>query len=414
MKKIIFAVLAVIIVLGIGVLTVILVQGKLPWKPADSTSGTSSVPPSTTRPTATSDATEPSVTDPLPQPNDSLVSLSLPIRKEEDLADDGTVIFTYTFQDVVLNLQDSETAKAVTLDLLQRMDGNSAKLAQIQEAAFLDYTGQSPWRGYFYSLLYSAKRVDESVLSLYGLEEFYGNGESETNAVAVTYDLATGNVLKLQDVIRDDTSVYGTLMQALLDVLKEHTEEFQLYSDYADIISADFATIMSESENWYLSDEGLCLVFSPYYIAPHAAGFVTATIPYGKLNGILQEGYFPTRQPIAEGAVTASGIDDVDLKQFSRFCELKNAAGGTAAVLHTGGILTDVRIEQGHLVGGVRYVADATVFLANRLSPDDAVLLEDAFDETSILNLHYSIGEEHFSFRLEKDQSGKVILSPLQ
>lgn len=423
MKKVLFSALAVILLLTLAVLGVILVQHgylTLPTKPVDQTTqrpiltpgpGTSHAAPSNETLTAPSNQT--SATVPTIQANGSLVSISLPILTEQDFADNGALIFTYTFQDVVLSLPDHEVAKGITLDLLQRMDSNAAKLSQLREDAYRVYAGQEGWRSYFYTSLYSATRIDEIVLSVFGIEESYGNNEAEVSGTGFTYDLSTGSLLTLADILRDDTGVYTPLKEALLEVLENNAEEFQLYDDYKDIVSKDFAEYITDTGCWYLSDDGLCFLFSPYYIAPHAAGVITATVPYEKLDGILQDIYLPVSQPAGEESISIDKLENIDPENFQFFCDLRNSADGTALVLHTDGVLRNVSIERGTIIAGSVFSSDATVFLANRLSPGDALFLEDGFDSGLQLRLHYSVDAQNFSYIISLDENGSPVLQPV-
>lgn len=428
MKKALFVLIAIIIAFGLGVLGVILVQHNyiaLPTPPSTrpTTGANTSTPahseatfPSTGVPQATQETqvtTPTQITQPqnAVKPNGELAGIALPVLTKTETAADGTVVFTYTSQNVVLSLPDMNISKTVSADLLQRIETSSARVRSLQAAAHSDYVGQTSWRSYYYTILYGAKRIDQRVLSLYGREEFYGSSQSQSGSLTVTYDLATGNVLSLQNVVLDDTGVYKSLMEALLESLAKNAQKFQLYDEYKEIICDDFSNYLTAQNRWYFSDEGLCFVFSPYYIAPNSAGTVIATVPYDQLHGILQDHYFPVSQPEASSTILLSSLETVDLDRFSHFCVLENAVSGNTVVFSTDGILSNVQVEQGHIMGTSRYVPDAVIFLANRLSPEDAILLQDSFDGSHVLKLRYNVGDTAYSFFLIKDADGNVTLA---
>ena len=171
MKKIILLSIAGVILLGALVAGVIWYQARV-----DDPTNTTTVPTQTTTvPTAPTETTQPSVQVHIEAP---MVSISLPILSETFTADNATTIFTHTFQDVVLDLPDAEIAKTVTLDLLKRMDVNASVLGDIRTNAYQDYTGQDPWIPYYYKVLYSPQRIDQTILSLYGEEDAYGSSYS--------------------------------------------------------------------------------------------------------------------------------------------------------------------------------------------------------------------------------------------
>ena len=342
------------------------------------------------------------------------VSLSLPIIRETDTADDAREIFQRTFQDVVLNISNAGIAKNVTLDILQRMDRNTALLSSIQASAYADYTGQDNWIPYYYKLLYSPQRIDAAVLSLFGQETSYGGAQSSHVGISVNYNLLTGTVLKLSDVLTDSSTTYDSLLSALLDALAAKKAEYMLFEYYADTVKASFPAYLQSETNWFFSAEGLCVFYPPYEIAPNASGIVVATIPYEALSGILLGAYFPGEQ--AEFPHNISGVPfaGADLTRFDTFCELVTDPEAPQYILSTQGVLYDVTVESGNWIGTSRFESEAIIFRANHLSPADALVLRSQLPEQNgTLRLSYRSGGTVYRYYLTLDAAtGNVAFIP--
>ena len=406
MKKIILCVVGVLLTAGLIFVVVWFSNQRNVNPPMPNTSSTA---PSTSGTDSTG------TSGPAIQINTPMVSISLPIIVETDTADDGTVIFKRTFQDVVLSIPDAEITKTVTLDLLRRMDTNSATLNDLQQNAFLDYSGQSPWMPYSYKLLYSPMRIDPTVLSLYGVEDVFGNMLSGQNGISVTYNLQTGSAMTLAGVLTEESTAADTLLSALLAALESKKEEYMLFDDYAATVSGRFQTQLQQESGWYFSAEGLSFFFSPYDIAPHASGTVVATVPYSDLVGILQDMYFPEEEADYAGELAATLFDSDQLDSYTHFSELITDPDATRYLLHTEGVLYNLTVEQGQWLGGIRFQKDATIYGANVLAPTDAFVLRATLPESqSSLRISYRSGGTDYCFYLTVDSIGNVVFTPVE
>ena len=336
-----------------------------------------------TIPTETTVSTYPVVTFDAP-----LLAISAPVVAEEYRTEDGTILFTYAYQEISLILEDPQVADAVMIDYLNLIDyeNSSAQgtLADAKEA----YTDETDWVPYSFSMLFSPARFDQSILSLYGTQALYnGNPRATTANTAVTYDLLTGHQLELKDVLVDDFSA-DALCELISDALSEMESQGMLYSDYAYVISELFST-NRPVENWYFSRDGLCFFFAPYEIAPYSAGTVVAQIPYSELTALLKGPYFPAETVELSGTVCFEEFQAVDTAQFSQFAELVMDKDGTKYLLYTDGCLQNVRITTGSWFDTETFLEDATVFAAATLCADDALMLQFSPDTTQGLCLIY-------------------------
>lgn len=374
-------------------------------------------PPHTSDPdtstSAPSESTQP--TEVLPQTQQlPMVSVSLPLSREEYTADDGTVLLSVTRQNVYTPiLQDADVAEAVALDLMNRIDSVTASASDLLSQAKADYTGQSNWTPYLCQVIYDPMRIDSGVLSLFGHTVTYSGGiHPDTASVSVTYDLVTGSVLSLGDLLTEG-STPEDLARLATEALSQSGYSGSLYSDYADSVAARFSGSWERDTGWYLSREGLVFYFSPYDIAPYAVGTVVAQISYENLTGILKDAWFPTERVSTSGAIEAVLFDAADLEQFTQFSEVILDTDGTRFLLHTDGSVYDLRLEQGQWSAeGDSFTPTAVVFACESLTPGDAVMVQSMFsDVPPSLRLTYRSGEEEITAYLyQSGEDGSILL----
>ena len=80
------------------------------------------------------------------------------------------------------------------------------------------------------------------------------------------------------------------LYQKLCDALPTDVEYTQ---EPEPIIKEEFFTDLSKTNNWNLTEKGLCFSFNTYVLAPHAYGTISVVIPYSELTDILLPQYMP-------------------------------------------------------------------------------------------------------------------------
>ena len=372
---------------------------------------------STTVPTVatTAPTTQPTVvtTEPamVPVTTAPLISVSLPTSTETVYANNGTEIFSYTFQNINLITQDGDVADLVIIDFLNRIDATRLTADRIYALAASAYTGQSSWQPYMCMISYAPTRIDPGVLSLFGTQAgYYGSTHPETVYSAVNYDLVTGLPLSLGDILQEDATPDMLLNGVLSDLVSREKELF-LYSDYAATVREHFSGSGIQN-SWYFSEEGLCFYFTPYEIAPYATGVVVACIPYNALAGILQDAYFPGEQDTANGTLKAIPFSQEALSQFQRFTELVQDSDEENILIYTDASVRNLRIETGiWSATGTFYTPQHTIFAASALSAGDALMIQAQITQQNPqLRIRYETDAGTKIFFITKDDSGKPIL----
>jgi len=349
-------------------------------------------------------------------PQIPMVSISLPTVTETLTADDGTVLFRYQFQDVMLNITDPDIAEIVTLNLLQHMDSNSQTVSDLAEQAIGAYKPGSQWTPYGYEISYLPTRVDELVLSLRGSHSSTADSAYPTTSItSANYDLVTGKLLHLGDILTEENTAVTKLTNALIKQLDAIATSKNLYSDYAQTIQARFKSDLNQFNAWYFTKTGLSFYFSPYDIAPNASGTIEVTVPFTELTNVLRDAYFPTEQATIDGKLSAQWFNSADTETITHFAELITHPDAERVLLTTDTILYDLTIEQGHWdIASNRFVADATVFTASCLAQGDALVLRAELpDSTPALRVQFTANGIPQNYYITQNHStNAIILSP--
>lgn len=346
---------------------------------------TESTVPSSAHPTmeATVEATIPNNTIPSVTYHAPMTAVSVPLITETSYTKDGMILFSYTRQSMSLILQDPDVADDIIVDFLNRIDSCNATAKSMQSSAAA-YTGTDSEPA-FCRLVYSPIRLDEMVMSFYGTEAtFDGRSRATASNLSVTYDLLTGNVLGLRDILSANYSA-TTLVELITEGLTQYAEDETLYPDYNDLLTDMFST-NTPVETWYFSQTGLCFYFNPYDIAPYSAGTIVSEIPYEKLGGLLKDEYFPAESVIFRGDPVLTDFNVNDTGKFRQFAELILHNNGQEKLLYADGTMLNVRISSGTWsADGKEFMSEAILFAASALSAGDALLIQA--QESDLVNL---------------------------
>ena len=318
----------------------------------------------------------------------NMAAVSVPTVTHEVTADDGTVLFRYTYQNIHLVLPEQEIADAVILDFLNRIDSTQEHADSLMAQAEIAYAPSGNFLPYEYKLVYSPTRIDTGVLSFFGTTTVYSGGAHPTyDCAAANYDLLNGNVLTLGSILthQDKLTQLETL---LLAELKTMEQEKYLRQDYDQIVSHRFDGEESYDEDWYFTSTGLCFYFPPYEIAPYSSGIITAEIPYEKLIGIIDNAYFPPERIQTYSDVAAAHLDQNVLKERTQIAELPLTQNGEKFLLHTDGMIEDLKV----IKTDPATMDSTTLFLSQYLTPWDGVVLTLPQAELATLHITYRSG----------------------
>ena len=345
------------------------------------------------------------VTD-LIQPMHAIV---MPTVSETTLADDGTAVFTRSYQKIQLILNETETDNLISSDLQNRIGSALANAADIEGYAKDDYTSPEGWNPYFIDLTYTPTRIDKSVISLFGNHSSYSGGNHPSLVTeSVTYDLTTGKALTLADILVENYPGYD-LSSLISTILAPNADK--LSHNYEATLQDIFSVNLNYITNWYFSRTGLCFHFSPYIIAPYAAGTIIAEIPYSMLEDILKEQYIPADPIKATGSIYGELFLEDDAERFSFLSRIDLTETGTEVLLYPDANVTDVRIEIGNWSSdNTAYIPASTIFAADVIGLGNAIVIRADFSKDApVLRLNYRSGEQDASAFIIYDQEGDSI-----
>ena len=357
-------------------------------EPADPTTVPLQTQYAPSQPTEATEEIQPPIIEDLP-----LLAFSAPVRTLQHYAEDGTLLFTYAYQDFSLILEDPQVADAIVIDLLNYVDYENSAAKNVLLDAQEAYDPQNDWSAFTYSTFFTPQRFDQGILSLYGVHSLYtGSPRSASAVTSITYDLLSGRPLSLKEILIEDYSA-DTLSQLITDFLSSFSQQGLLFSDYAYVISELFTT-NRPIDSWYLSDNGLCFYFAPYEIAPYSSGTIVAEIPYSSLVGLLKDAYFPLEVTEHDGLAYIDLFQSVDLEQFDSFAELIINENSVKHVLYTGGCIQNVRVELGSNLADGTFLPEATIFASPSLCIGDGIVMEFSTDILQNLRLLYEANGE--------------------
>lgn len=339
-----------------------------------------------------------------------MYAVALPTTKETVHAEDGTALFSLSFQQVQLILNDEALEERIAANLHERIASLQSSASDIVAQAQLDYPQSDCWSEYFIDAAYTPTRLDHSVLSLFGNTVSYQGGPHPSLVTdSVTYDLQSGNAVYLDDILTEECTP-ERLYQLILDSLEKQAED--LYCDYADAVGDRFTGELHSIQDWYFSRTGLCFHFAPYDIAPYSSGTIIAELPYSALDGILKEKYFPIEPDSATGSVYAETFIEDDSERFDNIAQISLCEDGSEVLLYPDAFITDLRIEVGSLYTDSNlFFASATVFAASSVNVGEAIHLSaDLHSEDTVLRLVYHSNQKESSAFITYDELGDSIL----
>lgn len=321
----------------------------------------------------------------------SMYALSLIPINETTPAKDGGTLFVYSHQNIALILPEPEVADKIIIDFLGRMDrAESYKNTLITDGLEEIYTTLD--RTLSYQLNFVPTRFDNSILSLSGTEAIYLGGiHADLIGQFATYNLLTGNVLSLPDILHEGVSA-DTLYPLVIAALEKDKDENSLWDGFENVVKEQFEGGLLNFDAWYLSDSGLCFHYDPYAIAPYVSGPISAEIPYANLLNILRDEYFPTETDYTTGEIKTQKFSVLNQNDFTQFAEVRLSNSGSNILLYPEGAVTNVTIYASFagnepIYGNNEHV----IFKAFTLTPGDAIMI--TLDPTKTqLRINYQSG----------------------
>ncbi len=205
-------------------------------------------------------------------------------------AEDGSVILKLASSYPAITENDSEIVSNINKQFEEKSkefieeskNGETAKnaLAAYNAAngnTFSPFTMQQS-----YEVTYNKNNI-LSVVNNY-IEET-GNDLPEYSKQAFTYDMKTGNMLAITDILNiSEEEINNIVTENFTNIINASPEAY--YDDAATTLSDNL-----EYLNYYLTDNGIVFYFQPYIISPYETSYPQFTLTYNDNPDIFQPVY---------------------------------------------------------------------------------------------------------------------------
>lgn len=370
--------------------------------------------PTTTTPQAT---TPPETIPPETEPIEDVVptientySVSLPITTDTFQTENGTLLFSYSYQTMYTDMPDRDVEDKIIMDFTERIEKTRIESAAVLADAEMAYANNPAFSAFSYEIQYDIMRIDQGVMSLFGhIVQISDSSPMNRHLIAANYNMVTGDMLTIGSILyHEDTK---DDLAALVIAQLEAREDITLYDEYRETVAARFYRDESTDEDFYFSNTGLCFYFAPYEIAPRSAGTVIVEIPYNKLTGIIGDEYFPAERTYTKGSMQIIPFDNADQDGYRYFYDVIATPDATKLLLTTESAVQDIRIyELIWAKDGMSYTQKRNIYATNFLHRDDAILFEANFDDFRPNYLiTYSIDGMTYAFYMNKDSQTQTI-----
>lgn len=201
----------------------------------------------------------------------------------------------------------SNTVEQHNADTKEYADEEFDSLVELAEDD-VAYNGTEYFGGYTYTSEYYVQRADNAVLSVrYDWDTFSGGMHPDYGTNGLNFDPATGKVLTLSDVVTD--------VPGLISLVKEKLNAEYTSATFFDSLDATLSEYSEADFAWTINYQSITFYFSPYQIAPYAAGLITATVYFDEQPELFKAEYTKAQQAYAYAVPMWSDVDfDLDEK----------------------------------------------------------------------------------------------------
>lgn len=308
-------------------------------------------------------------------------------------------IFPDTERQVIVTVSEENTAEAAAQTSIARIQVHVSDKPEVGEAIVSGealtalYTSAAEERddvieqgrryaaGYPYD--YTLKLFDayatSGALSLQFMAAAYlGGAHPMSSRFTYTFDLETGALLTLEDLIDDENAqARDSLIDAFTQALRSAKPDLP---DPAGNIRSVFDGTQTQNY-WYFTRDGLAITFPPYAIAAYGAGYITALVPYDALNGLIDSTWLPSDRSSQRFTAACSFYPREEALggDYTNFYGAESTFGVSAD-----GDALDVIAGEGYSSATSTY-RDNVLFYANFLTAADLVWLPETGTQTYIV-----------------------------
>jgi len=131
-----------------------------------------------------------------------------------------------------------------------------------------------PFNPYEAHTTYQVGYLGSNLLSLtVDLYQFTGGAHGGTTRVPYNYDLTTGKPLGYKDLFKKGTDYKKVIVEEIVKSIQENPDIY--FPDAVETVRN-----FTDAQPFYLTEEGIVVIYGQYEIAPYAAGIREFLIPY--------------------------------------------------------------------------------------------------------------------------------------
>lgn len=327
-------------------------------------------------------STEPEPSYPEPSYPDQ-VSISLQQVSEDYFSDNDALLFKFSHPSIQVKADNTSLAKSIVTYFESELSSPEIleTIDQITTSASEQYSPDSYWAPYSFTIQYLIPRNDAAAISFFGAYDYFSGGAHPNRYLkSANFDANTGLVISLDEII-NNTEQLDVLMDFVLQKLSKTDENVVLFDDYVNVVRQHFTKDSSEFGKWYFSENGLVFYFSTYEIAPYAAGEWFFEIPYTDLQDILLDDYLPQIETAYSGTLKADEKENVSLESKEPIGQLYLTDDGPNIILYTEGNITNLTINQGYWNFSDSFQPSGTLFSTTILSQKSYIFLRSLLQE---------------------------------
>ena len=141
------------------------------------------------------------------------------------------------------------------------------------------------------SVTLECTRMDEMVISIKEKHRFRTDGAGVGYQCGVTFDVKTGKVLELNDLLKKKKEFNSVIDEFILSQLPNTYPEILVECEnYKEIYEEDYKAkgILPE---WFLQEDGIGFSFDEGQFLAEAMGYLTVTVPYELVTSYLKPEY---------------------------------------------------------------------------------------------------------------------------
>lgn len=215
-------------------------------------------------------------------------------------------IFVYSYQQPVIS-GSSDGVHMVNTKLNNLTTAflyGSGGVEEMTEMAKMDWK-ETWFTCYALEREFSVTRIDDTVASFrYSDYVYSGGAHGNIYEHGITYDMVSGEQMGLASLAADESALLAVCRQHILAQLD--SEDFPhregLLPDYANNLEPVL-------KNWVLTEEGLQFIAQTYVISTYALGTLRFTVPYEKLEHVLDQKWLPAQRSHGGGSVSVTHVN---------------------------------------------------------------------------------------------------------